>query len=99
MRRQTEEAAMTNRYARGRSVTSTCARGAVMAAVVCAVTGDPPCGNPWFRVGDFVRSVVGNLRIDHGERAREVRDSVPQNDAMPDDRDAGRDDAGQLPEP
>ena len=90
---------MTTRYAPGRTITSACARGAVVAAAMCAVSGDPACGNPWFRIGDLVRNVVGDLRADHGERAREIRDAVPQDDAMPGDRDPGREDAGQQPLP
>jgi len=86
---------MTNRYARGRSVEGL----AAVAAVLCAVSGDSACGNPWFRVGDLVRNVVGNLRPDHGERPRQVRDVVPQDDAMPGDRDAGRNDVGDETEP
>ena len=90
---------MTNRYGRGRPVMRRCARGAVVGAVLCAVAGDPACGNPWFRVGDVVRNVVGNLRADHGERARQVNDVVPQDDAIPGDRDTGREDRGPQIEP
>jgi hypothetical protein len=79
-------------------MTSTCARATVVAAVMCAVSGDPACGNPWFRLGDLVRNVVGNLRAD-GERTRQVRDFVPEDDTVPGDRDAGRDDDGQRTEP
>ena len=59
-----------SRSARG----SSAACSLVVAALVCARTGDAPCENPWFRVGDLLRSMVRNARPLRAEPASQIED-------------------------
>jgi hypothetical protein len=74
---------MMSRSARG----SLAVCSVVLAVLVCARTGDAPCKNPWFRVGDLLRSMVRNARPPREERASQIEDSRPL-EAVPVDADA-----------
>jgi hypothetical protein len=72
-----------SRSARGSRV----ACSVVVAALVCARTGDAPCENPWFRVGDLLHSMVRNARPPRAEPALRTEDGRPL-EVMPIDADA-----------
>ena len=71
---------MIGRSRRGRVgvlATRTSACAAVLAALVCADSGDGPCGNSWYRVGDLLRNVVEHTRPDRREQPVHGDDSRP----------------------
>jgi len=72
-----------SRSARG----SLTACSVVLAALVCTRTGDGPCENPWFRVGDLLRGMVRNARPLRAEPASQIEDRRPL-EVMPVDLDA-----------
>ena len=78
-----------SRSARGSLV----ACSVVLAALVCARAGDAPCENPWFRVGDLLRSMVRNARPHRADPALHTEDSRPFG-VMPVDADADPERAG-----